>query len=483
MHAPDPEFRDFRHHLDALAKQVRFVPRVHRVLKDSVDNRGVAVDALERDFPLVVALAAVDGRNGIECAGHTEVRRVALRRFQMVIAVKQQLARRVRSANRQKHRQAVGFRIPVRRSAEALARVALRSNIQPCVAARVGAEQLEEVEVDALLRAVVALNLHIRHFPALVPRCLMRFERLLPSLVARLLRRRHRQVHQLVFVVVAAGEHGDVLFHRDSRAGVNIARIERSAVAGFGRHINIVDALNAVRHCRRDGEALYAVGIRLRLHQHAAALIPALAIHHVPEGLVVVRINIADVAIQIGRNLHPAIKRRRHLIANRQQLLRIHRHEAPSVQRQAALVHVHAGVAVQHGRAHIHLAFIFPNRRAAEVERMLVDDDMDADEVDGVDNLRIILRIAFFPPSDACLIGIPHAAQIRSLKAVAGIIFLKIAAQTHIAVRQRHQRLGEALGIGLPAAFDYFPRMHGKAHCFSPPLSARMHFQPVQNSS
>ena len=35
----------------------------------------------------------------------------------------------------------------------------------------------------------------------------------------------------------------------------------------------------------------------------------------------------------------------------------------------------------------------------------------------------------------------------------------------------------------LPAAFDYFPRMHGKAHCFSPPLSARMHFQPVQNSS
>ena len=142
--APDPEFRDFRHHLDALAKQVRFVPRVHRVLKDSVDNRGIAVDALERDFPLVVTLAAVDGRNGIECAGHTEVRRVALRRFQMVIAVKQQLARRVRPANRQKHRQAVGFRIPVRRSAEALARVTLRSNIQPRIAARVGAEQLED---------------------------------------------------------------------------------------------------------------------------------------------------------------------------------------------------------------------------------------------------------------------------------------------------------------------------------------------------
>ena len=202
-----------------------------------MDNRGIAVDALERDFPLVVALAAVDGRNGIECAGHTEVRRVALRRFQMVIAVKQQLARRVRPANRQKHRQAVGFRIPVRRSAEALARIALRPDVEACVAARVGTEQLEEVEVDALLRAVVALNLHIRHFPALVPRCLMRFERLLPSLVACLLRRRHRQVHQLVFVVVAAGEHGDVLFHRDSRAGVNSGALSADRDRSISGHL------------------------------------------------------------------------------------------------------------------------------------------------------------------------------------------------------------------------------------------------------
>ena len=90
--------------------------------------------------------------------GEAEFGRIFDGLVQMFVAVYQQIAGYFGVCAGQVEGQAVGFGVPVGGPAVLLTGKALGPNIQPLVDARKRLQEVENIETDALLRGIVALN-------------------------------------------------------------------------------------------------------------------------------------------------------------------------------------------------------------------------------------------------------------------------------------------------------------------------------------
>ena len=126
------------------------------------------MDLLEGDFPLVVALLAVDGDHRVErrTVAETQFRGVFNGFVELVVAVDQQFAGHGLPGGGQVERQAVGLGVPVGHAAVFLAREALGTDIEAGVDARVGLQEHENAEADALLGRGIAPDDDVAAVPA-----------------------------------------------------------------------------------------------------------------------------------------------------------------------------------------------------------------------------------------------------------------------------------------------------------------------------
>ena len=161
MHAPRPEPRDAQQHVDAVLIEVAAVAGVLRVGVDGVGDGVVAVNLLEGDFPLVVALDARERHHRIERARQPLLTRVVVRAVDLQPAVFEQVLRDFLARDGGVHGQAVGLRVPIGRAAVLFAGEALGSDVQAGVLAVIGGEELENVEADTLLTGDVAVDAHV----------------------------------------------------------------------------------------------------------------------------------------------------------------------------------------------------------------------------------------------------------------------------------------------------------------------------------
>ena len=250
MHPPQPEPGNPQQHLDALVPQILLIAGVGGIVEDSIGYSGVAVDFLKGNLPLVVALHAGEGHHGIQRAGQALLPRVVIRALQLLPAVQQQLPRHLLPRHRHVHRQAVGLGIPVGGSAILFAGEALGTDIQPGVLTGISAHQLEQVEADALLRAVIALNLHVRHGPPVGPGSLLAAQGFLPALPQGGHSRLPRQAGQFLRGVVTAGVYQGKLVNARRFPGFHLPGVQACTVAGFCRVVHMIQQAGTVAHGR-----------------------------------------------------------------------------------------------------------------------------------------------------------------------------------------------------------------------------------------
>ena len=183
-----PEARHGQQHLQPAVGQIRRVAGIADVVENRVGDGAVAVDLLEGDLPLVVALLAVDGDHRVErrTVAEAQLRSVFDGLVELVVAVDEQFAGDGPPGGGQVERQAVGLGVPVGHAAVFLAREALRTDIQTGVHPGIGLQQHEDAEADALLRPGVAPDFDVAAVPAGGPGGRLLFEQ---GLEARLLSR------------------------------------------------------------------------------------------------------------------------------------------------------------------------------------------------------------------------------------------------------------------------------------------------------
>ena len=140
----------------------------------------------EGDLPFVVALFTVERDHGVKCPSDPQLRCIFPRFFQCVVAEHQKTAGHFGAGHRKIQREAIAFRVVIGRTAIFFAGEALGADIQACIASIVGAQQLEQIEADALLRCVVPLDGHVAHLPAGGPHTALLFLQRLHASLYRL---------------------------------------------------------------------------------------------------------------------------------------------------------------------------------------------------------------------------------------------------------------------------------------------------------
>ena len=455
---------DATQHVQSFLDGIFLVAGVGGVVENGVSDGAVAVDLLEGDFPLVMALDAGKGHHGIQRALQALLPGVEIRAVQLQIAVQKQLTGHVLTGHGHVDRQAVGFGVPIGRAAVLFAGEALGSDIQPRVLAGVGAQQLEQVEADALLGRVVAFDGHIAGRPALLPGfyvlLLQVFIARFPGAAGRL----HRHGHQQVFLVIPVGEAQGELFQRNSFPGGGLARVSQLHVTLVQLAFLQLQLIGPAAQARSHGEAGCAEGILLRLGQKGQCVLGLLLLQHIPEGLVIVAVQIAHIRVQIGLHDDVGFKLGRDGIVDRQQLLLCQRNKAFRLYFDLAVGRPQGEMAGKNARLHIQFPAEVQHIRLGQIQRLAVDLHMDAVQAHGVDDLAEVLGIAVLPPAHASLVREPHAADVGAQMGIAAVVLLKIAAHSHIAVPSGGQAFGQAHFVRLKARFDHFPGMDLVCH-------------------
>ena len=134
-----------------------------------VGNGAVAVNLLKGDLPFVVAFHAGKGDHGEQRPRKPLHPGVVVRAGKLPVAVEQQLPGHMLPGHRHVYGQAVGLGIPVGGPAVFFPGESLGANVQAGVLPRIGGKQMEQIEADALLGRLVAVDAHIRHLPAAKP--------------------------------------------------------------------------------------------------------------------------------------------------------------------------------------------------------------------------------------------------------------------------------------------------------------------------
>ena len=145
---------------------------------DGIGDGTVAVDLLEGDLPLVVALLAVDRDHRIQrrTVAEPQFGGVLNGLVQLVVAVDQQFARHGLPGGGHVERQAVSLGVPVGDATVFLAREALGPDVQAGVHPGVSLQEHEDAEADALLGRRVAPDHDVAPVPAGRPRLLLLFQ-------------------------------------------------------------------------------------------------------------------------------------------------------------------------------------------------------------------------------------------------------------------------------------------------------------------
>ena len=378
MHAVGVEPGNAAQHVQSLAQHVVHVAGIGGIVEDGMGDGAVSMDLLKGDLPFVVALHAGKGHHGIQRALQALLPRVVVGAVQLKPAVEQQLLGHVLTGDGHVDRQAVCLGIPVGGAAVFFAGEALGPDVEACIIARIGAEQLEEVEADALLGRVVALNGHVAARPAVAPGRGVRIaQRVIPHL-ASARGGLERQGAQHLFVIVAAGEAQGVLFHNDV-----LTRRHVPLVAGF--HIPAVQPapghLQPVRpaaHGGADGKARRAEGILLRFGQKGQRILGFFFLQHIPEGFFIIAVQVAHVGIQIRAHHHVCVIIRREVVAHGQQFLLRQRYEALRLHLHAAPCRAHGEAAQKQAVLHIQFPVKHLYLRSVQIQRLAIHLHMDA---------------------------------------------------------------------------------------------------------
>ena len=99
---------------------------------------------------------------------------------------------------------------------------------------------------------------------------------------------------------------------------------------------------------------------------------------HVPEGFVIIAVQIAHIRIQIGTHHHMSVVIRRKAIAHGQQFLLRQRYETLRLHLHAALRRAHGKAAQEQAVLHIQLAVERLYLRVVQIQRLAVHLHMDA---------------------------------------------------------------------------------------------------------
>ena len=455
---------DAAQHVQPFLHGIFLVAGIGGVVENGVSDSAVAVNFLEGDFPLVMALDAGKGHHGIQRALQALLSGVEIRAVQLQIPIQKQLTGHVLPGNGHVDRQAVGFGVPVGRAAVLFAGEALGADIQPRVLAGVGTQQLEQVETDALLGRVVALDGHVAGRPALLP-CLHMFLLQVfithfPGAAGRL----DRHGHQQVFFMVPVGEAQGEFLQRDRLACGGLACVGQLHVALVQLALLQFQLVGPAAQACGHGEAGRAEGIFLGFGQKGQRILGLLLLQHLPEGLVIVAVQIAHVGVQIGLHDDLGFKFGRDGVIDRQQFLLGQRYKALRLHFDPAVGRPQGKAAGEKARLHVQLPAEIQHVRLGQIQRLAVDLHMDAVEAHRIDDLAEILGIAVLPPAHAGLVREPHAADIGAQMGIAAVVLFKVSAHAHIAVSDRSQAFGKAHFVRLKARFDYFPGMDLVCH-------------------
>ena len=455
---------DAAQHVQPFLHGIFLVAGIGGVVEDGVSDSAVAVDFLEGDLPLVMALDAGEGHHGIQRALQALLPGVEIRAVQLQIAVQKQLTSHVLPGHGHVDRQAVGFGVPIGSAAVLFAGEALGADVQPRVLAGVGAQKLEQIEADALLRRVVALDGHVAGGPALLP-CVHMF--LFQVFVAHFpgaAGRLDRHGHQQVFLMIPVGEAQGELFQRDRFSGGGLARVGQLHIALVQLALLQLQLIGPAAQTGGHGEAGRAEGIFLGFGQKGQRILGLLLLQHFPEGFVIVAVQIAHIGVQIGLHDDVGLKFGRDGVIDRQQFLLRQRNKALRPDFDLAFGRPQRKAAGEKARLHVQLPAEVQHVRLGQIQRLAVDLHMDAVEAHRIDDLAEILGIAVLPPAHAGLVREPHAADIGAQMGIAAVVLFKVSAHAHIAVSDRSQAFGKAHVVRLKARFDYFPGMDLVCH-------------------
>ena len=178
-----------------------------------------------------------------------------------------------------------------------------------------------------------------------------------------------------------------------------------------------------------------------------------------PEGFFPVGVRIHDVEVQVGRYLQNDGLIGSDFVGNRRDLIVHDAEEAlgfdPHTQAvgqgggegsaQEALVHIELAVKVAHLCS------------GGQIQDLAVDADVNADEVDRIEDFGEVLGVAVLPPTHFGLVGIVHAGDVRALQVLAGEAFFVVGALAHAAVAQSEEGFGEDLVLRIPGGFRQLP--------------------------
>ena len=187
-----------------------------------------------------------------------------------------------------------------------------------------------------------------------------------------------RQGIEHLFVIVAAGEAQRVLLQHGGFTGLHIA-----LVAGF--HIPAVQPapghLQPVRpaaHGGAHGKARRAERVFLRFGQQGQRVLGFFLLQHVPEGFVIIAVQIAHIGVQIGPHRHMCVIIRREAVAHGQQLLLRQRNKALRLHLHVAPRRAHGEAAQKQAVLHVQLTVERLHSGGVQVQRFAIHLDMDA---------------------------------------------------------------------------------------------------------
>ena len=487
VHPGRPEARDGQDHVEAVIPYIVAISGVGLVLEDRVGDGGVSVNLLEGDLPLVVALDAIEGDHGVQRALKALLPRVVERALKLPVAVDQKVPRHLFRRDGQVHRQAIGLGVPVGGTAVLLACEALGSDVEPLVGAVVGGEQLEDVETDALLRRVVARDRDIRAVPALAPGGGVLLEQYRIALGPCGGQRGHRPLFELRLREVPGSHHRHHLLKFRAAPGQDALGEPGSHIAGTDLPLGHDRAQILRVHRRAGGETRHAEGVIFGLDGDEAAVLRLPLRLHVPEQFLVIGVLVVHVAVKVGRQHHLGRESRRHPVADGEDPSIDDRQKPLAFQAQFTLRMFDHHLAAQRAGLHVQLALKLEDGQFGEVNLHAVHCHVDADHVDGVDDLAKILRVAVFPPADARLVREPDAAQVCTPVAVPGVLLLKVAAHAHRAVADGGQRFGKAHRLRMESFLNQFPGMNFKKRHVRPPqfhdLTAFYHVRAISSTA
>ncbi len=419
-HSLGPEPGDRDEDIEATLQQVTGVAGRADVVEDGEGDCAVAVDLLERDLPLVVALFTVDRDHRVErCpSDKPQLPRVLDGLVELTVAVVQQVLRDLRLGGREVERETERFGVPIGHSAVLLAGEALRSDVQVGIDTGEGRMQLEDAEPQPLLHVVVAADLDIAELPLALPRVVM-------GLAERRVARSDCVVEQVIDLgrnlLRIDGARRQVRCEFDHLDGLQ--RVDRDLVGrghrrrrvlhlGFARNADTVDGDEVIGTGSHDETGL------LRLEHDESATARHRGGHRVPEPRLVVRVFVGDVTIDTDRESDDRrIVDDRDAIANgcevgvghADELQRLDFDGSPVGQRGSERPLELAGPQMQGPPIAVD-----PGRR--EVERLAVDVDVDRCPVGRVQDFREVVRVAVLPPTHAGRIGVVDAGQVVALE-------------------------------------------------------------------